>query len=91
MRPKLPMLAIRNIWYHLKYLIDNEKIKLTEKQKIFAHSKIEKLRVGILFEYVKHLRIENIPQDYFENLARSNLKKDFYLEASTLIVDFGLF
>ncbi len=86
--PKLPMIVIRNIWHHLKQLVDNEKIKLTEKQKIYAHGKIEKIRVGILFEFVKHLRIENISQNYFENLARFYLEKALYPEASTLIVDF---
>ena len=69
-------------------MVDNEKIKLTEKQKIYAHKKIEKIRVGILFEFVKHLRIENISQDYFENLVRFHLEKALYDEASTLIVDF---
>lgn len=72
-------------------MIDDDKLKLTENHKKFAQTKIDKIRAEIVFEFVKHLRIENLAPDYFENLVRSHLENGLYPEASTLIVKFSLF
>ena len=51
----LPLILIRNTWFHLKSLIDEENIKVSHAHKQFTAERLDKIRAEIVHEFHKHL------------------------------------
>ena len=91
-RNEVPMIVIRIAWNSLKFMIDEGTIKITDKHREFAQTKIEKIRAEIVFEFVKLLGIQSIiSPDYFEKLAHQHIENGRFPEATTLIIKFNIF
>lgn len=91
-RPEVPLIVIRIAWNHLKSLIDEEKIKITNLHKKFALERIDKIRAEIVHEFYKHMQLQNeVAPDYFEKLIVNHIENNRFGEAATLIIKFNLF
>jgi hypothetical protein len=51
----LPLIVIRNIWFHLKSLIDEKNIKVSHAHKQFTAERLDKIRAEIVHEFHKYL------------------------------------
>jgi hypothetical protein len=87
----LPLIVIRNTWFHLKSLIDEENIKVSHAHKQFTAERLDKIRAEIVNEFYKHLQLDAfVSHDYFEKMTQLHLDKFRFADATYLIVNFDL-